>query len=479
MTTQFDEVLNQDATSQSQLIKDRKIHPTELVESVIEKIETLNPDLNFVTTKMYDQALEAASSKTLSGPFSGVPFLIKDFLAEIKGIRTTNSSYFLGNYVSDDDSELVKRYKMSGLIIVGKTNTPEMAIGVTTEPLRFGATYNPWDLTRTPGGSSGGSATAVASRTVAMAHGNDAGGSIRIPAACCGVFGLRPSRGRNPLGPHFGDLFSGMVSEHALTRSVRDSATLLDVTSGQSIGDPYTALPQSTPFASEIYSKPTPIRIGFTKTTPLGTEIDKDCILAVERTAQLCEDLGHHVVEASPKFDAELMWLSATKALGVGTAWTIQSWARRLKKEPEKSQFEPFVWAYQEKASQISAPEYLLAIEDMQKITRNIAKFFVDYDVWLTPTLGQSPVKLGTFDFDSGDPFKLRRRMANFSPYTYIANATGQPAMSIPLHWNESNLPIGSHFIGRHNSESTLFRLAYQLEEARPWSNKLPNLKFS
>ncbi len=470
----FDDVASLDATGQAELVRSGAVQAIELVDVAIERVERVNPVLNAVTTTMYDEAIQAVSAPPPDGPFSGAPFLLKDFLAEYAGVRVTNSSRFLGDFAPDADSELVRRYKAAGLVVIGKTNTPEMAIGVTTEPLRFGPTRNPWDTSRTPGGSSGGSAAAVAAGAVPMAHGNDAGGSIRIPASCCGVFGLRPSRGRNPLGPHFGDLFGGMVSEHALTRSVRDSAGLLDATAGPSPGDPYPSWPQRRPFVDEIGAEPGRLRIGFTTQTPLGDELHPDCADAVKDAAALCEQLGHEVEEASPSFDAELMWQSATKALGVGTAWGIRAWARRLGREPAEEDLEPFVWAYAQRASGISAPEYLLAAQDMQRMTRDIARFFADYDMWLTPTLGQPPAPLGTFAFDEGDPFELRRRMASFSPYTYIANATGQPAMSVPLHWNGGNLPIGSHFVGRHGDEAALFRLAAQLEEARPWRDRRP-----
>ena len=470
----FDDVTALDATGQAELVRRGDVRPAELVEAAIERIERLNPVLNAVITPMYDEALESASRPHRDGPFAGVPFLLKDFLAEYAGVRFTESSDFIGDFVPDEDSELVRRYKRSGLIVVGKTNTPEFAIGVTTEPRRFGPSRNPWDTTRTTGGSSGGAAAAVAAGMVPMAHGNDAGGSIRIPSACCGVFGLKPSRGRNPLGPYFGDMISGMVAEHALTRSVRDSAALLDATSGPALGDPYPATAPIRPFIDEVGAAPGRLRIGFSDRTPLGTELHPDCIAAVRDAAALCEDLGHEVVEASPAFDAELMWLSATKALAVGVGWGIEDWARRLRREPAAELFEPFVWAYRNRALQISGPEYLLAVQDMQRMTRDIARFFVDHDIWLTPTLGQPPVPLRAFAFSEGDPFELRRRMGTFSPYTYISNATGQPAMSVPLHWNDDGLPVGTHFVGRSGDEATLFRLAAQLEEARPWADRRP-----
>ena len=247
-----------DATGQAELVRRGQVAPIELVEAAIDRIERTNPSLNAVVTPMYDEARQTASDPAPTGPFGGVPFLLKDFLAEYAGVRFTEGSVFLSDYVPAEDSELVKRYKQAGLIVIAKTNTPEMAIGATTEPRLFGPTHNPWDTTRTSGGSSGGAAAAVAARVVPMAHGNDAGGSIRIPASCCGVFGLKPTRGRNPLGPHYGDVFSGLVAEHALTRSVRDSAALLDATSGPASGEPYWAAPPPRPFVEEVTAPPGP-----------------------------------------------------------------------------------------------------------------------------------------------------------------------------------------------------------------------------
>lgn len=463
-----------DATALAELVRKKEVKPIELVEAAIERIERVNPALNAVVTPMYDYAREQALGPMPDGPFAGVPFLLKDFLAECGGVRFTEGTAFLRDYVPDEDSELVKRYKGAGLIIVGKTNTPELAIGITTEPRLFGPTHNPWDTDRTPGGSSGGSGAAVAAGVVPMAHGNDAGGSIRVPASCCGVFGFKPTRARNPLGPHYGDIFTGLAVEHALTRSVRDSAALLDATAGPDLGDPYWAPPPERPFVQEVGAQPGRLRIALSSQTPLGKEVHPDCVAAVRDAAALCEELGHDVVEAAPAFDGELAWQSFTTVLCAGFAWAIDDWGRRTGRTPTSEFFEPFVWSFTQRGRELSAPDYLLALQDLQKLTRDIARFFVDYDIWLTPTLGEPPVPLGTFKFSMEDPFELRRRMATFAPFTYISNATGQPAMSVPLSWNSEDLPVGTHFVGRFGHEATLFRLAAQLEEARPWANRRP-----
>ncbi len=472
--TDLEEIALLDATDQAALVRGRQIKAIELVESAIDRIERLNPIFNAVITEMYEQGRRAAEDPIPNGPFAGVPFLLKDVLAEYAGVRYTASSVFLSDHVSDVDTELVKRYKQAGLITVGKTNTPELAIGVSTEPHLFGAVHNPWDVDRTAGGSSGGSAAAVAAGMVPMAHGNDVGGSIRIPASCCGVFGLKPTRARNPSGPHYGDLFSGLLVEHALTRSVRDSATLLDATSGPELGDPYEVPLPERSYLQEVGADPGRLHIAFTVETPWGTTVHPDCAEAVREAAELCAGLGHEVVEAAPTFDAELLWQSFTKVISAGVAWVVEDLARRTNRSPSAELFEPFIWAFTKRGRQLSAPDYLLVIQDLQRISRQIARFFSSYDVWLTPTLGEPPVTLGTFSFNDGDPFELRRRMATFSPFTYLFNITGQPAMSVPLYWNFEGLPVGTHFAARSGQEATLFRLAAQLETARPWADRRP-----
>lgn len=468
------DVADLDATAQAKLVRKGEVTPSELVEAAIGRIEQLNPRLNAVVTPMYESARAAARGPVPDGPFAGVPFLVKDFITEVAGVPFTEGVAFLRDYIPTEDSELVTRYKRAGLLLVGKTNLPALALGATTEPQLFGPTHNPWDLSRTPGGSSGGAAASVAARMVPMAHGNDAGGSIRNPASCCGVFGLKPTRGRNPLGPHYGDLFSGLVAEHALTWSVRDSAALLDATAGPALGDPYACPPPARPFVQEVTAPPRRLRIGFTNRTPLGTPVHADCLTALQEAAALCGDLGHEVMEAAPTFNAERLFQAYATLVASGFAWAIEDWGRRMGRMPAAGAFEPFVWALAEKGRQIPAPAYLLALQDLQREARSIAGFFANHDVWLTPTLGEPPVPLGTFAFSAEDPFAMRRRIRVFDPFTYLSNTTGQPAMSVPLYWNGENLPIGTHFVGRFGDEATLFQLAAQLEAARPWAQRKP-----
>jgi amidase len=463
-----------DATDLAELVRKKEVKPIELVDAAIERIERVNSQLNAVITPMFDQARAAAKGKLPDGPFTGVPFLLKDLLAAYAGVPMTSGSGFTRDLVPDHDSELVARYKRAGLVILGKTNTPEFGILPTTEPALFGPTRNPWDTTRATGGSSGGSAAAVASGMVPFAHGNDGGGSIRIPSSCCGLFGMKPTRARNPLGPDFGDMFSGLVAEHALTRSVRDSAALLDATSGPDVGDPYWAPPPSGPFLKEVGGDPGKLRIAFTTSAPNRIPVHSDCVRATHDAAKLCSDLGHEVAEAAPRIDEDSMAPMFMAVWSSGCSWTIDGMARLLNRKPKAEHFEPGTWALYQMGYQQTGPAYLMALQWMQATSRVIARFMLDYDVWLTPTLGEPPLPLGSFDATPDDPVAGMRRAVQFVPFTPICNMTGQPAMSVPLFWNEEGLPIGTHFVGRFGDEATLFRLAAQLEGARPWAGRRP-----
>ena len=469
----LDDVVSLDATAQADLVRRKEVKPIELVEAAIERMERLNPILNAVVTPMYDLARKAAEGLIPGGPFAGVPFLVKDLLASYKGVRMTLGASILKDFIPDHDSELVKRLKRSGLIILGRTNTPEFGLLPTTEPRLFGPCRNPWNTERTTGGSSGGSAAAVAAGMVAMAHGNDGGGSIRIPASCCGIFGLKPTRARNPLGPDFGDSMSGLPVEHAMTRSVRDSAALLDATSGPDLGDPYWAPPPERPFLEDVGADPGRLRIAFTTKAASGVPVHEDCINAVHDAAALCTDLGHDLVEASPDVSGEAMEESFMTIWCGGLSSTLDT-IGFLAGGLNPDQVEPLTWALYEEGKKKSASDYLCALTRLQRISRDIAHFFTEYDVLLTPTLSQPPVPLGTFDPTPENPLQGMERAIELVPFTPICNVTGQPAMSVPLFWNNDNLPVGSHFIGRFGDEATLFHLAAQLEEARPWADRRP-----
>jgi len=471
---QLDEFAFMDATAQAELVRTGEVQAVELVDRAIHRIEQLNTTLNAVITPMFERAHQAAQGPLPKGPFRGVPFLLKDLIASWEGVRMTSGSRFLSYYVPAQDSELVTRLKETGVVILGKTNTPEFGIVPTTEPDLFGATRNPWNLDRMPGGSSGGSAAAVASGMVPMAHGNDGGGSIRIPASCCGLFGLKPTRARNPVGPEWGDIIGGLVCEHALTRSVRDSAALLDATCGAELGDPYWAPPPARPFLKEVGVHPGRLRIGFVTASPTEVEVQPDCLEAVRDAAKLCESLGHELHEINLAVDPAQITQAFITVWAAGVAWNIDMAAEMTGQTPTADKFETLTWALAELARQQTSAQYLMAVTMLQRIGRDLTMQIQPYDVVLTPTLPQAPAPLGSFVSPPENPLQGLLRSADFVPFTVVCNITGIPAMSVPLFWNADGLPIGSHFIARFGDEATLFQLAAQLEEARPWAEKRP-----
>jgi amidase len=470
----MDDFTGLDATAQAELVSRKEVKPLELVEAAIERIERLNPKLNAVITPMYDLARQAASGPLPDGPFTGVPFLLKDIIASYAGVRMAWGSAFMKDNVPDHDSELVARHKRAGLVILGKTNAPEFGILPTTEPHFFGPTRNPWNTERSSGGSSGGTAAAVASGMVAMGHGNDGGGSIRIPASCCGLFGMKPTRARIPLGPDLGDIMGGLVIDHALTRSVRDSAALLDATCGPDVGDPYWAPPPLRPYLQEVGADPGKLRIAFTTKSSTGSAVDPDCVTAVRDAAKLCADLGHYVEEKEPEINGEMVTGPFMVVWSAGVAENVDGMTLLKGRAAEPDELEPLTRALADMGRQQTAPNYLIALTVLQRISRDFQRFFVDYDVALTPTLAEPPLPLGTLESPPDNPLFGIIRAGAYVPFTPICNITGQPAMSVPLYWNGQGLPIGSHFIGRFGDEGTLFRLAAQLEQARPWANRHP-----
>lgn len=462
-----------DALDQAALIRRREIKPIELVEAAIARIEHWNPRLNAVITPMYDEARATALGHLPVGTFTGVPFLLKDLVAAFQGVRLAAGARILQNHVPDYDSELVIRLKKAGLIILGKTNTPELGGHITTEPMLFGPTRNPWNLGRSTGGSSGGSAAAVASGMVPMAHANDAAGSIRIPASCCGLFGLKPTRARNSLGPDFGDWCNGLAEEHAVTRTVRDSAALLDATAGPSLGDPYWPASPERPFLQEVSTPPDRLRIAFSTRAPSGVPVHADCVTATLDAAKLCAELGHDVEETPLPVDGEKLVDTFATVFACGVAGNIESIRKAFQPAPSLSLLEPLNRFMLRYGSSYSLPDYLAAITTLQRMTREIAHFFTRYDAWLTPTLAAPPPPLGAFAVTESTPAEMvYNRVFAFIPFTLICNATGQPGMTVPLYWNDENLPVGTHFTGRYGDEATLFRLAGQLERARGWADR-------
>jgi amidase len=464
-----------DATAQAELVRTKEVSPAELVGEAITRIEKLNPHLNAVIHELFDRARGEAAGDLPDGAFRGVPFLLKDLGAELAGTPFNEGTDFSGDYTSTVTQELTQRYIDAGFVICGKTNTPELGILPTAEPRRFGPSRNPWNTEHSTGGSSGGSAAAVASGMVPVAHANDGGGSIRIPASCCGLVGLKPTRGRNSLAPQYGDMMGGLVVEHVVSRSVRDSAAILDVTSGPVPGDPYWAPPLRGPsFAAAAATAPPPLRVAVMSASPTGSEVHADCVAAVRATASLCESLGHQVEEATLSVDGDAFTTHFINQWACSNAWAVADWEARVGRSVAEGDLEPLSWALTELGRSVNGGQYLTSVQELQKISRQIAEYFEGIDVLLTPTLGEPPAPLGTFDSPPGEPLTGLFRAAAYVPFTPPFNVTGQPGISLPLHWNDGGLPIGVQFVGRFGDEETLLSLAGQLEEAAPWAARRP-----
>jgi len=473
----MEQLMRLSAVEQARLIRTGEVSAAEMVEASISAIKRLNPQINAVVLPLFERARAAVKTVDRHAPFAGVPLLLKDFLAEYAGTRLTDGSRFLLDYVSAQDSELVARYRRAGFIIVGKTNTPEFASKPTTEPELFGKTGNPWNPAYSAGGSSGGSAAAVAAGMAAVAHANDGGGSIRCPAAWCGVVGLKPTRGRNPLGPSYGDIGAGLICEHVVTQTVLDTAAVLDCTAGADAGAPYAPMPPARPFAAEVGVDPGRLRIAFsTATLTAGTPVHEDCKRGVLATARRLEALGHHLEEAAPRVAAERFTDNFTTIWLGMVAWAIRDWARRTGREPTPADFEAHTWKMYTLDAVKRPSEFLLAVQDVQRMAREIAPFFDTYDLWLTPTTTQLPQPNGWFDFDPAHPRQATERMGDIPKFTAVANITGQPAISLPLHWTADGLPVGMQLMGRYGDEATVLRVAAQLEAEMPWRARRPRV---
>ena len=469
----FAEYATYDGLGLAELVRKRDVSASELVEEAIARIEKYNPKLNAVIYKMYEQACAAVAQRRGDGAFSGVPFLLKDILGDYAGVPTTAGCRFMTGIRAPHDATLVTRYKAAGLIVLGKTNAPECGILPTTEPALYGPCRNPWNLNHSTGGSSGGSAAAVAAGIVPLAHANDGGGSIRIPAACCGLVGLKPTRARNPLGPDLGEFPAGLAVEHVVSRTVRDSAAALDWTHGPEPGDPYYAPPVMRPFLEEAGTPPQRLRLAFTTKSPHGT-LHPECVTAVERTARLLEELGHTVEEAAPALDMNALTAAFLAVFTSAHAAFIDGFGHLHGRTPTERDFEGLTWGLYQQGKQLTATQCHLAIATLQTASRQVARFHQTYDCWVTPTLGTPPITIGTIDINERDPMRAMAAVLDYVPFTPIQNATGQPAISLPLHWSGDGLPVGVMFTARFGDEATLFQLAAQLEEARPWRHRRP-----
>jgi len=456
------------------LVAQQEVTPLELLNAAKQRLEAVNPNINAVAQVFFEKAEAQIKSGLPRGPFTGVPFVLKDLGEQLAGTITTSGSRVFKDNTPNFDSTLVARYKQAGLVIFAKTTSPEFGLTTTTESVLFGKTRNPWNLERTSGGSSGGSAALVASRVVPMAHGSDGGGSIRIPASCCGLFGLKPTRGRVPMGPTQFEGWNGCSHHHALTISVRDSAALLDATAGVELGSPYFSPPPSGPFLKEVGAEPGKLRIALAVPTPGRTPLDPECKKAAIEAAKLCESLGHKVEEALPPIDNDSMRDAFLAVLRVSLARVLDDAAKTLGRPVTDKDVEPVTWVIAQAGRAITSIAYSRAIATMHQVGLAMAKFQQKYDVILNPTLAKPPVPLGVLSLSPASIAAYGKDVTEFGPYTALYNVTGQPSMSVPLHWSPEGLPIGVMFSGRFGDEATLLRLAAQLEKVKPWAGIRP-----
>jgi amidase len=469
-----------DATAQSALVRAGDVKPRELVEAAIAHIETVNPTVNAVIHPRFERALDEASDPA-DGPFRGVPIVVKDHDGPLDGEPYHHGNRLLraSGAVADHDSWLIARLKAAGFIVVGKTNTPEFGLLPTTEPTAYGPTRNPWDTRRSSGGSSGGTAAAVAAGMVALGHGGDGGGSIRIPASMCGLFGLKPTRGRVSLGPDTGEDWSGLVVRHVITRSVRDSASVLDVLAGAMHGDPYAAAPPPRPFAREVGDERRRLRIGVRASrAPAGlAEVAPECVDAATDAAELLQSLGHDVVDDSPDALDDLAALASFSVIqATAVAHDVDALSRVAGRAVGPDDVESLTWALHEAGRAISAAEYVAAREVMHAWSRRVAPWWNrdgGFDLLLTPTTAEPAPLLGDIDADGPNPERALARIVPFGIFTAPFNVTGQPAVSVPLR-TSAGLPIGVQLVAASGREDLLLRVAAELETARPWPGVAP-----
>ncbi|MEZ5142423.1 MAG: amidase [Acidimicrobiales bacterium] len=459
------------------------VSPIELVDAAIARIEKVNPELNAVIHERFERARAEAVGDLPDGPLRGVPMVLKDLDGTSAGDPYHAGTRHLRDrgYVAPADTYLTAKFREAGLVVVGRTNTPELGLQPTTEPEAYGPTRNPWDPSRSTGGSSGGSAAAVASGMVPLGHAGDGGGSIRIPASECGLVGLKPSRGRHSLGPDVGEAWGGLVSRLVVSRSVRDTATVLDAVQGPMPGDPYTAPPPDRPYVQEVGADPGSLRIGWTATAAdRSVTTHPECVAAVERAAALLDQLGHRVSEDHPALwdDGDYVDHFTGQFINAFSVWTAAELDHlgRISGEPIAAEgVEAGTWAAAELGRTVTAVQYFEAISELHRYTRRMAEWWAGgFDVLVTPTIPELPPELGTFAAQPDNPLNGLFRSAAIVPFTAPFNTTGQPAVSLPLHWSDDGLPIGVQLVAAYGREDVLVRLASQLEAAAPWSDRLP-----
>ncbi|HEX4111015.1 MAG TPA: amidase [Stellaceae bacterium] len=460
----FPEYESYDALGLAALVKTRDIAPGEILDAMIERVEARNPKVNAVVIEAYDQARAAIAAGLPDGPFAGVPYLIKDLHAPVAGLPLSHASRLWQGSVFDFDSETVARLRRAGFVIAGRTNAPELGMNVSTEPALYGAAHNPWSLDRSTGGSSGGAAAAVASGMLPAAHATDSLGSIRVPASCCGLVGLKPTRGRNPVGPHRGDAMQGLSHEHCVSRSVRDSAAILDATNGPDEGAPWFTAPPVESFLSQVGRDPGQLRIGLVTEAWSGAPVDLECKAAVEHAGKLCEDRGHRVAPVELSHDGQGLIDACNLILFSGLGGLIAQREAELGRKARRDELEPLTWAVADAWRGTLAMEMHGALARINRWVRQTARAWRSVDVVITPTLAQPPVKLGVLRTDTEDWKQAIDAVFRYCPFTPLFSASGQPAMSLPLHKSRDGLPIGVQCVARFGEDATLFRLAAQLE---------------
>ena len=476
MSRAFAEYEAFDGVGLAELVRQGKVAPEELLDAAIERVEARNGAVNAVVQKMYDYGRKAIRDGLPDGPFRGVPYLLKDLGGWLAGERVTRGSrFFADTPPAKEDSEHVRRLKAAGLVIFGRTNSCELGLSLTCEPQAYGPTKSPWDTTRISGGSSGGAAAAVGARMLPMAHASDGFGSIRAPAACCGLVGLKPTRARNTMAPYAGEGLGGIATEHAVTLSVRDTAALLDATAGAGAGDPYVAPAAPRSFLSEVGAKTGRLRIAFTTKSPNGAPVAAESLATLRETVQLCIELGHEVAEADPVVDGDQI---VPTFLTLASANTVVNLASHPTKgrSPEPGEVEKVTYATGKLGEKVTGAEYVRATQTAHRLGRQMAAFHTSWDALLTPGLGTLPPKLGWIDMMMDDVHEYWRRVFAFSPFTVWFNLTGQPAMMLPLGRTASGFPVAVQLVARYGDEATLFRLGGQLEAARPWFGRKPEV---
>ncbi len=469
------EYFSHDALGLAELVRTKQMSSIELLEIAIALTEKLDPKLNAVPIKHFDLARENLKNQTNSGIFSGVPFLLKDLNNYLKGTVTSGGSRVLENISADHTSELVKRTLDSGFNIFGKTNSPELGLTVTTEPVLYGPTRNPWNLDRSSGGSSGGASSAVAAGIIPMAQASDGGGSIRIPASCCGLFGLKPTRARTPLGPASLEGWGGQSIFHCVSVSVRDSAALLDVTSGPEKGAPYRSAHQEKSFLEQINIEPGNLKIGYLEDSSIS--VHEDVKEVMNSTIDLCHKLGHSVESTKINFSSEEISLAIVTIISSNVAFAVKSQSDQTGREVSNKFFEKVTLQMAENGNNFSASDYVNAIKINHRLGQELEKMFDQYDVLLSPVLASPPVKIGTIDMNTNDMKTYVEKLTEYSPFTGIFNQSGQPSMSVPLFRTQDNLPVGSMFSASFGNENLLFSLAGQLERAQPWAKSLNDMR--